>query len=46
MFGEAFSLVVQDNEFIGLVVRLIFSVVRLELFVLIGGFDEFPKLLS
>jgi len=46
MFGEAFSLVVLDNEFTGLVVRLIFSVVGLELFVLIGGFDAFPKLLS
>jgi len=38
--------VVLDNEFNGLVVRLIFSVVRLELFVLIGGFREFRKLLS
>lgn len=38
---------VLDNEFNGLVVRLIFSVVRLELFVLlIRDFHEFPKLLS
>lgn len=46
IFGEAFSCVVFDNEVPDCLVRLIFSVMRFELCVLIGGFHAFPNFLS
>lgn len=46
IFGEAFSRVVFDNEVPDCLVWLIFSVMRFDLLVLIGGFHEFPNFLS